>query len=80
MNKSFTLADAYKIWWDKIGPKNCHEIQKEEMFRSFYSGASMMFLMMVDATEGSEAEAMKAMSGFRDEIEAFKKRMQEIKA
>lgn len=66
-----TVGGMYEYWWEKIKPTDCHPTQKEEMRRAFYSGAKAMFVLLNDAADLEEVEAMEAMKRWDAELVAF---------
>lgn len=75
-----TLADEERHFKGLVIPAGCSEIQKREMVRSFYAGASSMLKIMFDIShiamlEGKD-EADKAMSAVQTELDEFCNKVQ----
>ena len=57
-------------------PRNASAIQRQEMQRSFYAGASAMFGLMVNMDEISEEEGAEVIRELQSECADFMARVQ----
>lgn len=71
MSELESIGEVYDQWWQAIGPKGCAPVQREEMRRSFYSGAFAMFLMIRKVADLPKKAAVQQMKEWDAELHAF---------
>ena len=63
-----TIQGMWELFSSVCLPDDTPSIQHDEMYKAFFSGASVMLALVVDAIgEESETLFMQKMEGYRDE-------------
>lgn len=68
-----TIADQWSAFNALVVPKDAPLLQKQEMQRAFYAGATAMFTLQccIGDEAVSEDAAMQIMAGWEDEFRQF---------
>jgi hypothetical protein len=70
-----TIDEKWRSFEAEVVPKNAPPVQRIEMRRAFYAGASGALRLMTDLSDLSEDAAVLALEGLHEEARQFTRRV-----
>ena len=66
-----TIASQWDTFNAIVVPHDANPVQRKEMKRSFYAGFQQALLLMMEASDGTEAQACAQLSALQEECAQF---------